>query len=210
MPLVRYDVAKPSDSDEIICLLARVFSESEPPAVAMDLSFHDFEQFLQFLVPAIIPDGLTVLSRKVDAGALAGVLFTEDFATPPALDLSRISPKFLPILSMLDSLDEQFRKGRTISPGEYLHLFMLAVDVSCAGQGIGQGLIQACIDNGSRKGYRTALTEATGKVSQHMFRKNGFADRFRVSYGNFTYENRAVFAAIREHEEAILMDRSLS
>jgi len=210
MPLVRYDVAKPSDSDEIICLLARVFSESEPPAVAMDLSFHDFEQFLQFLVPAIIPDGLTVVSRKLDAGALAGVLFTEDFATPPALDLSRISPKFLPILSMLNSLDEQFRKGRTISPGKYLHLFMLAVDVSCAGQGIGQGLIQACIDNGSRKRYRTALTEATGKVSQHIFHKNGFVDRFRVSYGNFTYENRAVFAAIREHEEAILMDRSLS
>jgi ribosomal protein S18 acetylase RimI-like enzyme len=210
MPLVRYDVAKPSDSDEIICLLARVFSEAEPPAVAMDLSFHDFEQFLQFLVPAIIPDGLTVVSRQGDAGALAGVLFTEDFATPPALDLSRISSKFLPILSMLDSLDEQFRKGRTISPGEYLHLFMLAVDASCAGQGIGQGLIQACIDNGSRKGYRTALTEATGKVSQHIFRKNGFADRFRVSYANFTYENRAVFAALREHEEAILMDKSLS
>ena len=210
MPLVHYQVAKPSDSDEVICLLARVFSESEPPAVAMALSFRDFEQFLQFLVPAIIPTGLTVVSRNADTEAVVGVLFTDDFATPPILDLSRISQKFLPILFMLDRLDGQFRKGRTILPREYLHLFMLAVDVRFAGQGIGQGLIKACIDNGVRKGYRTGITEATGKVSQHIFRKNGFADRFRVSYRSFVYENRAVFAAIREHEGAILMDRSLS
>ena len=55
-----------------------------------------------------------------------------------------------------------------------------------------------------------ALTEATGKVSQHIFRKNGFADRFSVAYSNFRYENRLVFASICGHEEAILMDRSLT
>ena len=79
-----------------------------------------------------------------------------------------------------------------------------------AEQGIGQGLIRACIDNGSRKDYRAALTEATGKVSQHAFRKNGFIDRFSVSYQKFLYENKAVFASIKEHEKAILMDRSLA
>jgi len=208
--LINYDVAKPSDSNEIVRLLASVFSQSEPPAVAVGFSVADFQQFLQLALPSVIPNGLTVIARSASAGELAGVLFTDDFATPPALDLSRISPKFLPIFSMLETLDEQFRKGRTILPNHYLHLFMLAVEGRFAGQGIGQGLIRACIDNGSRKGYRAALTEATGKVSQHAFRKNGFADRFSVSYQNFLYENKAVFASIKEHEKAILMDRSLA
>jgi ribosomal protein S18 acetylase RimI-like enzyme len=205
-----YDVAKPSDLDDIVRLLAQVFSESEPPAVAMALSFGDMKHFLQLVVPRVILYGLTVTSRSKDTGKLAGVLLTDDFASPPALDLRQISPKFLPILSMLEILDEQFRRGRTVSPGEYLHLFMLAVDGQFAGRGIGQGLIKGCVDIGLQKGYRMALTEATGRVSQHIFRKNGFADRFSVSYRDFVYENKVVFASIREHEKAILMDKSLA
>src|SRR5262245_25776415 len=55
-----------------------------------------------------------------------------------------------------------------------------------------------------------AADSAQGKVSQHAFRKNGFADRFSVSYQNFLYENKAVFASIKEHEKAILTDRPLA
>lgn len=206
---MNYQVAKPSDSDEIVSLLAQVFSESEPPAVAMALTASDLEQFLQMVVPSVLADELTVISRSTETGTLAGVLFTDDFAKPLALDLTRISPKFLPIFSMLDALDQRFREEKTISLGEYLHLFMLGVDRQFAGRGVGQELIKACLDNGSRRGYRTALTEATGKVSQHIFRKNGFADRFSFGYSNFKYENRLVFVSICEHEKAVLMDRSL-
>ncbi len=210
MQLVNYAVAKPSDSQDIVRLLASVFSASEPPAVAMALSYRDMEQFLQLVVPRILLYELTVVSRNKDTGQLTGILLTDDFASPPAVDLSQISSKFLPILSMLETLDAQFRKGRTVSPGEYVHLFMLGVDGQSAGRGIGKGLVKACLDIGLRKGYRMALTEATGRVSQHIFRTSGFADRFSVSYQDFVYENKVVFASIREHERAILMDRSLA
>ena len=56
---VDYIVARPSDAEETIRLLATVFSESEPPAVAMGLSCGDMEQFLQLLAPKAIADGLT-------------------------------------------------------------------------------------------------------------------------------------------------------
>ena len=206
---VDYIVARPSDAEETIRLLATVFSESEPPAVAMGLSCGDMEQFLQLLAPKAIADGLTVLARNRATGKLAGVLLTNDFASPLALDLNQISKKFLPIISMLQALDEQFRSGRTISAGEYLHLFMLGVDRQFAGRKIGQGLVETCLKNGFRKGYRWALTEATGKVSQNVFRKQGFVDRFSVSYRDFLYENKVVFASIQEHENAILMDKAL-
>jgi len=137
------------------------------------------------------------------------VMLSDDFASPLDLDVRQISPKLLPILTMLEVLDEQFRRGRDISAGQFVHLFMLGVDSHFAGQGIAQGLVQACVDHGSQRGYRAALTEATGRVSQHIFRKNGFVERFRVCYPDFLYEGKAVFASIRGHEAALLMEQSL-
>jgi hypothetical protein len=55
-----------------------------------------------------------------------------------------------------------------------------------------------------------ALAEATAGASQHIFRNLGFADRFTVSYREFLYEGRTVFASIEEPEAAILMDKSLT
>jgi hypothetical protein len=133
-----YHVAKPHDSDDIVCLLATVFSKSEPPAVALGLSCADFERFLWLIVLRAIPDELTIVSRSKGTGKLAGVLLTDDFASPPALDLKQISPKFLPILSLLETLDEQFRRGKTISAGKYLHPFMLGVEGGLRDAGLGK------------------------------------------------------------------------
>jgi len=206
---VIYNVAEPSDAEEVIRLLSTVFSESEPPAVSMGLSARDFEGFLRLFVPATIDEGITIVARGQDKGSLAGTLLTDDFAQPAAFDGTRISPKFLPIFSMLEELDEQFRRGKTIAPGQYLHLFMLAVDRQFAGRGVAQGMIAACLENGGRKGYRAAVTEATGRVSQHVFRKQGFVERCSVLYQEFRYEDQLAFASIHEHEKAILMEKSL-
>ncbi len=64
-----------------------------------------------------MPDGLTLVARSRDTGKLAGVLLPDDFASPPAVDLNQISTKFLPIFSMLETLDEQFRRGEDVAPG---------------------------------------------------------------------------------------------
>ncbi len=207
--IVGYQAAQQADAAEIIRLLATVFSQSEPPAVAVGLSFREMEQFLGLFAPGAVALGLTIIARDRERGTLAGVLLTDDFAAPPAVDPNQVSPKFQPIFSMLETLDEQFRQGKTISSGEYLHLFMLGVAPEFAGRGIAQGLVAACLDRGLRAGYRAAVTEATGKISQRVFRKQEFTDRFSVSYRNFRYEGREVFSSIQDHEAAILMEKSL-
>jgi GNAT superfamily N-acetyltransferase len=84
---------------------------------------------------------------------------------------------------------------------------MLAVDAGRSGRGIAQELVRVCLENGRRKGYGRAVTEATGKISQQVFRKNAFAECFSVFYQQFLYEGAPVFASITEHERAILMER---
>lgn len=207
MAEISYAIAAPADTPAVIRLLAQCFSESEPPAVAMKLSFADMQRFLQDIVPRIVPDQLTVVARDEDRDELAGVLLTDDFAAAVAIDLDQISPKFLPILSMLETLDSHFRAHTTVTRYECLHLFMLAVRRGFAGRGIAQDLVRRCLENGSRKGYRSAITEATGGVSQHVFAKCGFLEQFSVNYQQFFYRGEAVFASITEHEKASLMVR---
>jgi ribosomal protein S18 acetylase RimI-like enzyme len=209
MSTIECGLFQSSDTAAVVHLLAGVFSAAEPPAVAMGLTAMDFERFVGLLCPKAAAEGLTIVARDLGSGQIAGVLLTDDFAVPPVLASGEVSDKFLPIFAMLDNLDDQYRQSRSIVAGQYLHLFMLAVDEHFAGRGIAQQLVTACLLNGRQKGYTHAVTEATGVVSQHLFRKLGFADRFRVSYQDYRYEGRALFASIRDHEAAILMDRAV-
>jgi ribosomal protein S18 acetylase RimI-like enzyme len=206
---VEYHVAKSADAEGIIRLIATAFSASEPLAVAMSISAREMEGFLEPLMPAAIAEGLTIVARQQGTGKLAGALLNDDFGSPLPVDPSRLSTKFSPIISLLETLDERYRVGRTIAPGEYLHLFMLAADARLAGRGIGRALVEASLENGISKGYRMTVSEATAGASQHIFRKLGFADRFLVPYRDFAYEDRAAFRSIQDPPGAILMDKSL-
>ena len=79
----------------------------------------------------------------LETNQIVGVLLTDDFGAPPPVDFSEISDKFIPILTMLEGLDENYRQGRAIVAGQYLHLFMLAVDIHFAGRGIAQQFVTA-------------------------------------------------------------------
>jgi predicted N-acetyltransferase YhbS len=205
---IRFDVLQAPDIDAMIHLIATAFSTAEPMGVAARVSTNDLSGFLQMLAGRTIGDGLTVVARS-STGQLVGGLLTDDFAIPPPLEIERLSPSFLPILEILESLDAQYRSRRTIRSGEYLHLFMLAVDPQFGGRGIAQGLVAHCIENGKRMGYRWAVTEATGLVSQQVFRRIGFEERARIPYCDFRYGGATVFASITEHDGVALMDKAL-
>lgn len=204
-----YDLLQASDVEPMVNLLATAFSVAEPPAVAMGLSRGELAAFVSTLALRAVDERLTIVARDQSAGKLVGVMLTDDFALPPVFDLRIISSRFLPIFAMLDALDAQYRHGKTIVRGEFLHLFMLAVDAGYTGQGIAQRLVEGCIENGGQKGYRYAVTEATGVISQSVFHKLGFEERYRVSYRDFRYEGEAVFASTVGHAGAALMERIL-
>lgn len=134
-----------------------------------------------------------------------GVLITDDFTSPLPMGSAGMSPKFEPIFELLGRLDERYREERTIAPGEYLHLFMLATEARYRGRGVAGKLVQKCLANGAEKGYRYALTEATGVISQGVFRSAGFVERLRAAYREVP-----AFAQIEGHEATLLMDRAVA
>jgi ribosomal protein S18 acetylase RimI-like enzyme len=207
--LATYSVFTASDTDEISRLLADVFSHRDPPAVAVGVTPTEFEAFVRLLCPKADAEGLTIVARSATTGEMIGALLAEDSASVQPAGLDRVSAKFNPIFDILGQLEVEYRRGRTIEPGESIHLFLLGVAENFTGRGVAQRLVAECVANGARKGYRVAVTEATNKTSQHVFRKQGFADRVQRSYGDHRFEGQSFFSSIVDHVGPILMERRL-
>jgi ribosomal protein S18 acetylase RimI-like enzyme len=206
---VNYSVYTAADADEMARLLGEVFAQRDPPAVATGLTTAEFEVFVRLFCPNAVSESLTMVARDAATGEMIGALLTEDSASPLPGGMERISAKFNPIFDILGELDTDYRHGQAVQPGESMHLFLLGVAQSFAGKGVAQRLVTECLANGARKGYRVAVTEATNKTSQHVFRKLGFIERVRRSYADHRFEGQAIFESIAEHGGPILMERHL-
>ena len=199
---IQYGVCEMSDLDEMVGLLADVFTERDPPAVAVGLTPAEFDRLVRLFGPRAATDGLTVVARAAGTGEMVGALFTEDSTAPMPMGTETLSPKFEPIFDILGELDAEYRHGREVRPGERLHLFLLGVARSFGGRGIAQRLVTECLSNAARHRYRIAVTEATNPVSQHVFRKLGFVERARRSYADHRFKGqpdlrRSPTAAVR-------------
>lgn len=205
-----YCLPEAHEADAMSRLLGDVFSHHDPPAYAVGLTASEFEAFARLLCPKAITEGLTIVARNSDTRELVGVMLTEDCASAMPDGMEHLSRKFNPILDILGQLTAEYWGDRSPPPGEALHLFLLGVSERAAGRGVARRLVAECLQHGTRKSYRLAVTEATNRVSQHIFRKHGFEERVRRSYASHRFDGRAYFASIAEHGGPMLMDRSLA
>lgn len=189
-------------------LLGEVFSRSEPPAIAAGMSAADLEELVGLFGAKAVVEGLTIIARA-GSGDLVGAMLTEDFGTPRPSGIGGGPTRFAPVGALLDGLDAEYRATHAIVPGSHLHLFMVGVSEAFSGAGIAGNMIIRCLANGARRGYRVAVTEATGPASQHVFRKLGFQDVYSRTYRDFLYQGRRVFETIEEQGGAILMERAV-
>jgi GNAT superfamily N-acetyltransferase len=206
---IEYGVYVPSEAEAMTKLLAEAFSRHDPLAVAAGVTTAEFESFVRILAPSVAGEGLTIVARFAGTRELAGALLTEDAASAAPEGLEQMGEKFAPIADILGQLVTEYRAGQAPRHGEMLHLYLLGVSDRAARRGVGQQLIASCIENGARRGYRVAVAEATNKVSQHIFQKQGFTARAQRSYRDYLFQGRPVFQTIAEHDGPILMEKSL-
>jgi ribosomal protein S18 acetylase RimI-like enzyme len=191
-------------------LLGDVFADRDPPAVAVGLTPSEFEAFVRLFCPKAAAEGLTIIARSAETGQMCGALLTEDSASALPDGIEQLNSKFDPIFDLLGQLDGEYRGGKTVRLGESIHLFLLGVAQRFAGMGVAKQLVAECLAHGAQKGYRLAVTEATNKTSQHIFRKLGFVDQVQRSYGDHRFNGQAVFASIAEQGGPILMVKRLT
>ena len=205
---ITYTVFSPADMEKVAQLLARAFSTREPIAIAVGITAEEFAAFVRLQLQAAQTQQLTIVARCTDTGEIAGALLADDGAAGSDGELDQLGEKFAMVGSILGKLVETYG-GSPPSPGELLHLFLVGVSDRAERSGIGQQLVAACVANGIRKGYRRASAECTGRVSQHIFHKLGFADRGMIPYADHEFNGRRIFASIAEHGGPRLMEKML-
>lgn len=204
---IRYGLLENEDLTEMAQVIGQVFSRSDPLGVAIGMTEEELESFVLVFGTKAVAEGLTIIARN-HAGELVGAMFTDDFGTPLP-ELENLPMSFGPVGALLENLDEEYRGTQTIVVGSHAHFNMLAVLPARAGRGIAQNLVKLCMENARKCGYRFAITEANGPVSQHIFRKLGFRERFMVSYKDFRFDDRPVFASIESTQGIMLMEANL-
>lgn len=207
---VQYELFDMRDLDELALLVAEAFVRYEPITAALGIRVDDFADFIRLLRPNAGQEELTVIARSRESQKIIGAMISDDFAFERPEEASKsLADNFRPVWAVLDELDTRYKQGRILSRGEYLHFALLAVDHRQTGKNVARNLVRTCLENGIRKGYKTGVVEATGVVSQHIFRTFGFVDCLEVSYKNFAFEGNRVFESIEGHHGVILMDKTL-
>ena len=206
---IEYGILEASELSATAALLASAFGRHEPLSLAVGLSQSEIEALVSAFAPKALDARLTIVARTESDRELVGALLTEDFDTPLPEEFAEIAPKSAPIGALLESLDTQYRSSRTMGMGEYLHLLMLGVADRASGRGIARNLIEICLENGKNRGFRYAVAEATGSISQHVFRSLGFREVLTARYSDFLFADTRPFAGIKDPIGTILMDRAL-
>jgi len=207
---IKYRLYRESDANEMTHLLSEVFTERDPPAVAVGLNQSEFETFVRLFCPQAAKQRLTIVARCAETEEMCGALLAEDSASGLPDGIDCLSAKFNPIFDILGQLDEEYRGGEVVALGDSIHLFLVGVTQRFSGKGVARQLVSECLANGASKGYRTAVTEATNRTSQHIFRKQGFVERVSRSYSEHQFDGRAPFASIADQGGPILMDKQLN
>ena len=206
---VEYGLVEEADFEAMADLLADAFSRHEPPAVAVGMTASEIKVLVSLFGPKALAERLAVIAREPSTGDVVGALLVEDFGTPAPEGIEETVPAFAPIGALLDGLDRRYRESRAIAEGSHLHLFMLAVADRATGRGIAHRLVETGLAHGKQRGYGFAVTEATGRISQHVFRKSGFREVLSAPYQTFLHDGIAVFSSIVGHEATLLMEREL-
>lgn len=206
---IEYGLIESTEVEAMVSVIAEAFSRYEPLAIAVGFSASELERLVSALSSKALSESLTVLAREASSKDLLGALLVEDFGTPLPEGPDPSVHAFAPIGALLEGLEGQYRASRTIGAGTHLHLMMLAVAQRGTGRGIAHQLITTCLANGKRRGYTFGVTEATGSVSQHVFRTLGFREILSVSYKDFLFDGEAVFSSIVGPEATLLMEREL-
>lgn len=201
---IRYEIYSLPVCDAVARVVAEAFAGYEPMMVSQNIPVDLMADYLRSLGPLLAKEQLAVVAQDRRTGEVIGALITRDF-----VDMLSDEGEG-PINAILSRLDQQYVRTKTIRRGQYLHLNLLAVAEQHTGREVAQNMVRLCLENGVQKGYRTAVTEATGLVSQHIFREtHGFVARHEIPYQTFRYQGKRPFASIKEHRSVTLMDKSL-
>jgi ribosomal protein S18 acetylase RimI-like enzyme len=213
MPMERdgltYAPLEAQDLDRVAEVVAQSFTDgSEPVALALGVTAEDFKGFLKALLPKFPGEGLSIVARDAQTNEICGAQLNDEMMIDLPVDPSQF-PWAGPVFAVANELYRQYFQQGSLQPHHCIHLFIICVSRSSRGKGISHQLLDLSLETGRARGYRRAVVEASGLVSQHVLRKAGFTTRVEIPYATFEIEGTRPFEHTGGHPSIMLMDKDL-
>lgn len=201
-----YDVLDECDLDRAINCLTATFTRGEPMTRELGITKREFNAFSELICTKAVLGNLSVAARDEWTGQLVGCHISEDFAEGLIKDDDPIPSCFYPILALLEALDMKYIDKYPIVKNDLFHGFMVGVDKQYKGKNIGYHLVDVSNALGNARGFRAAIAEVTGSVSQHiLIHKHHYQVLDAIPYSAFRYQQKPVFKGITSCESCQLV-----
>lgn len=204
---VIFDLLTPGHAAPSANLVAQVFSQDEPLAVAVGQTEAELFAMMSAAAPSALAESLS-FGAWVDE-ELVGAAIATTFTWLPPEGTVALSPSYRPIGALLAQLEADLEARPRPELRACVHIHMLAVDRRFREDRIAGTLVRRCIENATGKNFREAVTDATNPASQRVFARAGFKRINAVRYDNFTFEGERIFSAIPDATDTALMLRAL-
>jgi len=190
--------------------LAKAFLK-EPMAETLKISYNMMREFcLKVVSKAAKESKLSVVAIGPLNEQIVGVCINKDLLDPPINEDDLVNKKFYPIFELLDELDNRYRKENKINPNEMFHTLMIAVDSNSKSKNISSSLLEASFEIAKKRGYKKAIMEATGPISQHIaINKFGYKEFTSIKYSDYQFKNNYVFKHITNAPSCKLLTKEL-
>lgn len=204
---ISYQILAEENLASSIECISRTFQSGEPMTKALGITLEEFKYFAKILLRKAVNDQLSLVATDNITGQVVGILIGEDFVTEALEGIETVSPKFLPIFELLGGLDEAYKEKSLVKSGQLYHIFMVGVYKEYAGLSV--QLTNKVEIMARKKGYTSAIAEATSAISQKIYTKRlGFKEVEEippVRYAEFQHEGKSVFANITECDSCRLI-----
>lgn len=208
LPRITYELADVDSLDSLVECVQKCFPApgGEVMARALNITAWDYLSYTQLVCEKAIGDQMTWVAKGSDSQIL-GFCITEKLASAPKYSEYGVSPKFKPLFRILEELDETYLARTQFSPQEILHLYMLGVRPEFSGMGIAVELMNKSLSFAKKEGFKVAIAEATGEISQKICLNLGFEVQATVNYKTFEYSGVQPFYKIDRPESCVLVQK---
>ena len=198
------------NTQETAELVVTTFNEREPLANVNNAPPKEFAEFILALTEHCANNGLGFVATESTTNKVIGAILASDLAEVLNQADNHEDEPANPIACLITELNKSHFKDQVLAENTYLNIKFVAMDERFNGKGIVNELIAKCISEAKNKGFRYAQAEATGNISQHIFKnKLGFEEKAFIKYSEYTLDGEQPFAEIKEHEGIKLLIKEI-
>ena len=205
-----YEVLNDHDVGAAIHCLTTTFLNGEPMTRNLGITPRMFQDLAEVICTKAAVEGMSVLAKDYDTGAMVGCLMSEDFEGEPLDPPDTVPSDFAPFLALLSNLDDNYKRTHPPLSNELLHTFMMGVYPEYQGRKIGYHLVEANNQLGRMKGFKATIAEVTGPISQRIFiDQHHYQIVDAIKYKDFRFQGKCCFEGISDCDSCQLVYKDL-